>query len=302
MPALRRLDNKDRYCHDPPDKDDILDVIEAVHKDENTEQLFMEAFNACGPVMMMAIHVIAFNCLLHNPDAFAEESVKNAATDALQTNPTKQNVNQYLIDAILQKRRTVQRNTDNLWDRSLNTTGAESASRQTEHPRRHRIDTNDDQDNDTPGPSGSSGTPRRRPSPMPHFATASSPDIPSRRRAQQPVRRRPFTPPRESDEDEPTQLYPKPIPERRSRKPKRPSAADLPTSFAHEEEDEGPRRKNKRPLNGPATAKNRAAKVAETTSSDSEDHQKPTTKKATDIKKPPKGKHGKKPAAVLSSD
>lgn len=24
MPALRRLDNKDRYCHDPPDKDDIL--------------------------------------------------------------------------------------------------------------------------------------------------------------------------------------------------------------------------------------------------------------------------------------
>ena len=33
MSALRRLDNKDRYCHDPPDKDDILDVIEAIHKD-----------------------------------------------------------------------------------------------------------------------------------------------------------------------------------------------------------------------------------------------------------------------------
>lgn len=49
MPALRRLDNKDRYCHDAPDKDDILDVIEAVHKDEQTEALFMEAFNACGP-------------------------------------------------------------------------------------------------------------------------------------------------------------------------------------------------------------------------------------------------------------
>ena len=85
IPALRRLDNKDRYSNEAPDKDDILDVIEAIHKDEATETMFMEAFNACGPVLMMAIHVIAFNCLLHNPDALAEQSVKNAATDALPT-------------------------------------------------------------------------------------------------------------------------------------------------------------------------------------------------------------------------
>ena len=89
MPALRRLDNKDRYCHDPPDKDDILDVIEAIHKEEQREILFTKAFNACGPVLMIAIHVIGFNCLLHNPEAFAEQSVKNNSTDALRTNPTK---------------------------------------------------------------------------------------------------------------------------------------------------------------------------------------------------------------------
>lgn len=136
MPALRRLDNKDRYCHDAPDKDDILDVIEAVHKDEKTEALFMEAFNACGPVLMMAIHVIAFNCLLHNPEALAEQSVKNAATDALRTNPSKQNVNQYLIDSILQKRRTVQRSTDNLWDRSLYSAGTDSPAKQNQQARR----------------------------------------------------------------------------------------------------------------------------------------------------------------------
>ena len=136
MPALRRLDNKDRYCHDAPDKDDILDVIEAIHKDEHTEALFMEAFNACGPVLMMAIHIIAFNYLLHNPEALAEQSVKNAATDALRTNPTKQNVNQYLIDSILQKRRTVQRSTENLWDRSLYSAGTDSPAKQKEQPRR----------------------------------------------------------------------------------------------------------------------------------------------------------------------
>ena len=101
MSAPRRPDNKDRYCHDPPDKDDILDVIEAIHKDDQTEALFTEAFNACGPVLMMAIQVIAFNGLLHNLEAFAEQSVKNIAMDTLRTDPTKQAVNQ--TDAILQK-------------------------------------------------------------------------------------------------------------------------------------------------------------------------------------------------------
>lgn len=102
------VDNKDRYVHDPPDKDDILDVIEAIHKDDQTETLFTEAFNACWPLLMMTIHILAFNCLLHNPEALAEQSVENNSTDALRANPRKQAVNQYLIDSILQKRRSVQ--------------------------------------------------------------------------------------------------------------------------------------------------------------------------------------------------
>lgn len=126
----------------------------------------MEAFNACGPVLMMAIHVIAFNCLLHNPEALAEQSVKNAATDALRTNPSKQNVNQYLIDSILQKRRTVQRSTDNLWDRSLYGAGTDSPAKQNQQARRRRLDTQED-DDATAGTSGASTTPRRRLSSLP---------------------------------------------------------------------------------------------------------------------------------------
>ena len=110
---------------------------------------------------MMAIHIIAFNCLLHNPDALAEQSVKNAATDALRTNPSKQNVNLYLIDSILQKRRTVQRSTENLWDRSLYSAGTDSPAKQNEQARRRRLDTHED-DDATAGTSGSSTTPRRR--------------------------------------------------------------------------------------------------------------------------------------------
>lgn len=158
IPALRRLDNKDRYSNEAPDKDDILDVIEAIHKDEVTETMFMQAFNACGPVLMMAIHVLAFNCLLHNPEAFADQSVKNASTEALRTHPTKTAVNQYLIDTILQKRRTVQR-TDDLWDRSQYS-ASDTPQRQSVN-RGRRLDRDDDDDS-TPGTSGTSSTTSRR--------------------------------------------------------------------------------------------------------------------------------------------
>lgn len=306
MPALRRLDNKDRYCHDAPDKDDILDVIEAVHKDEHTEALFMEAFIACGPVLMMAIHIIAFNCPLHNPEALAKQSVKNAATDTLRTNPTKQNVNQYLIDSILQKRRTVQRSTENLWDRSLYSAGTDSPAKQKEQPRRRHLDTQDEDDT-APGTSSSSTTPRRRLCSLLDFAKPpTSPESPrGKRLPQQTRKRRSLSPVREDDNDEATQLYVRPFPDRRSRTAeRRRAAAKLPTTF-HDEEDEVEQRppKNKRPLQGPPTAKNRRTRdVQETKSSDSDDEDQEPIRKTTADPKPPQPKYGKRPPTVVSSE
>lgn len=268
MPALRRLDNKNRYCHDPPDKDDILDVIEAIHKDDQTETLFTEAFNACGPVLMMAIHILAFNCLLHNPEALAEQSVKNNSTDALRTNPSKQAVNQYLIDSILQKRRSVQRS-DNLWDRSQYKSATDTPPRQTENNRRRRLDTQDD-DDCTPGTSGSSSTPRRRLSNLPDFAKPPPPSrkSPAKKRPRQDTRKAlPLSPEREEPGDEqPTQLYARPLGDRRSRTLERRTAArHLPTTFEDEDEyvEQHRRNKGKAPLVGPPTAKNKAARNAE---------------------------------------
>ena len=308
MPALRRLDNKDRYCHDAPDKDDILDVIEAVHKDEKTEALFMEAFNACGPVLMMAIHVIAFNCLLHNPEALAEQSVKNAATDALRTNPSKQNVNQYLIDSILQKRRTVQRSTDNLWDRSLYSAGTDSPAKQNQQARRRRLDTQED-DDATAGTSGASTTPRRRLSSLPNFAKPpQSPETARGKRLPQHSRTRPsLSPLREQDEeDQPTQSYTSAVPERRARTTdRRRAVAKLPTTFddEEEEEDQTPPAKNKRPLRGPPTAKNRPTRhVEDSTSSDSDEEDQQPIRPKTPDPKPPQQKNRKRPATVVSDD
>lgn len=305
MPALRRLDNKDKYCHDPPDKDDILDVIEAVHKEAKTEELFMDAFNACGPVMMMAIHVIAFNCLLHNPDALAEQSIKNAATDALRTNPTKQNVNQYLIDAILQKRRTVQRNPDNLWDRSLYSAGADTPGKQNERMRRRALNTHED-DEPSAGTSGASTTPRRRLSNLPTFARPPQPtDTPRGRRRPQQSAKRSFSPDPENEEDQPTQLYTRaPTAKQQRRNERRKAAENLPTTFEEEEEeeDEAPPANSKRPLKGPRTAKNRPpVQVAESTSEDSDVHQE-KIKPPKNTRAEGKAKHPKKALAVLSDD
>ena len=306
MPALRRLDNKDRYCHDPPDKDDILDVIEAIHKEEQRETLFTEAFNACGPVLMMVIHVIAFNCLLHNPEAFAEQSVKNNSTDALRTNPTKQAVNQYLIDSILQKRCTVQRS-ENLWDRSLYNAATDTLPKQREPSRRPCLDTEEDDDS-TPGTS--STTPRRRLSTLPEFAKPPAPSAksPAGKRPRPETRKpSPFSPLREDPEDDkPTQLYARGSADRRYRTIERRTAAHhLPTTFEDEKEelDQHPRRKNKRPLVGPPTAKNTVARKAQQTrdsnSDDDEDH--PPPKGNTDPK-PAAKKHRKKPPNLISSD
>ena len=272
LPALGRLDNKDRNSNDPPDKDDVLDVIEAIHKDEATEDMFAAAFNACGPVLMMSIHVLAFNCLLHNPEAFAEQSVKNPSTEALRTEPTKTAINQYLIDSILQKRRIVQRS-DDLWDRSQYS-ATESPQRQTP-TRRRRLDTQDDED-PTPGTSGASNTTvRRRLTNVPTFAKPSPARQPTDRRRRGGGEARPLlTAEREEDDDddEATQLYVRRSADRRSRAMQRKTEArDLPTSF-----DEEPPKKNKAPLVGPPTAKNKHKRRREPhTDSDSDEQQLP---------------------------
>ena len=107
--ALRRLDNKDKLDTDPLDADDVVGILKSIYKDPWVEDLFTNAFNAVGPIMMMAVHVLVANCLMHNPDAFAERSVCAPSSEKFKTDPTFQNMMRYLIDSILLRRRNVQR-------------------------------------------------------------------------------------------------------------------------------------------------------------------------------------------------
>jgi len=117
MGPLQRLDNKDRSTNDPPTQDDILDVLEGINGNDQVEHLFIDAFNACGPVLMMVIHVMAINTLLHNPPGFPNQTLRCTATEEFKANPSDDNMMKYLLDSILMRRRSVQR-TRSLWDRS----------------------------------------------------------------------------------------------------------------------------------------------------------------------------------------
>lgn len=187
--------------------------------------------------------------------------------------------------------------------------GTDSPGKQKEQPRRRRLNTQDE-DDATPGTSGSSTTPRRRLCSVPDFAKppTTSPESLRGKRVTQQTRKRPsLSPVREHDEeDEATQLYARALPERRSRTAeRRRAAAKLPTTFHDEEEEveQRPPQKNKRPLQGPPTAKNRRTQdVQETRSSDSDDEDQEPIRKTTPDPKSAQPKHRKRPPTVVSSE
>ena len=59
--SLHHLDNKDQLVNKPPDTDDVLDVLKAISDKPEIEDLFINAFNATGPILMMAIHHVLRN-------------------------------------------------------------------------------------------------------------------------------------------------------------------------------------------------------------------------------------------------
>jgi len=103
MGPLQRLDNKDRSTNDPPTQDDVLDVLEGINGNNEVEQLFVDGYNACGPVLMMAIHVMAINILLHNPPEFANQTLRCTATEEFKANPSDENMMRFLLDSILMR-------------------------------------------------------------------------------------------------------------------------------------------------------------------------------------------------------
>ena len=244
--ALRRVDNKDKLDTDPPDANDVLQILKAINFDPWVEDLFTDAFNAVGPVLMMSIHVLVINCLMHNPDAFAERTVRAPTAEKFKVDPTFKNMMKYLIDQILMRRRTVKRTTNN-WDSAAYLQEEEEDTQQQQPSRSRRTLThpNPTSRESSAGPS----TPRRR---VPVPSTSTERGTTSRRRRMSLEVSGITALPQTDDEDDQPLARP------------RQKTRSLPSPV--EEEDEWSQdnqmsnrtaKKNKRPLNGRSLAKNR---------------------------------------------
>ena len=86
---------------------------------------------------MMSIHVLLLNCLMHNPDVFAEKTVRASTSETFKSAPTFKNMMRFLLDQILRRRRTVER-TANDWDAAAYLNEAEDDTAD-QRPSRSRV-------------------------------------------------------------------------------------------------------------------------------------------------------------------
>ena len=244
--ALRRVDNKDKLDTDPPDANDVLQILKAINFDPWVEDLFTDAFNTVGLVLMMSIHVLVINCLMHNPDAFVERSVRAPTAEKFKADPTFKNMMKYLIDQILMRRRTVKRTT-NHWDSAayLQEEDEDTQQQQPSRSPRTLAHPNPRSGESSAGPS----TSRRR---VPVPSTSTERGSTSRRRGTSFEVSGITALPQTDDEDDQPLARP------------RHKTRSLPSPVEDEDEwlQDNPTsnrtaKKNKRPLNGRSLAKNR---------------------------------------------
>ena len=275
--TLRRVDNKDKLDTDPPDAKDVLQILKAINFDPWVEDLFTDAFNAVGPVLMMAVHVLVINCLMHNPDVFAERTVRAPTSEKFKADPTFKNKMRYLIDNILMRRRTVKRATND-WD-----SGAylEDDDDDSHHARPSRSRSLAHADLTTQGSSAGLSTSRRRVASQStdRGRTKKRPTATTSRRRPSTLEVSGISALGERDEDD------KPLARPRQKTRYQPSPLDEDEDLSQDHEASNLRaRKNKRPLNGPSVAKNRR-NVVKVDNDDNEEESEHFMTQATPAKK-----------------
>ena len=233
---------------DPPDANDVLKILKAINFDPWVEDLFTDAFNAVGPVLMMSIHILVINCLMHNPDVFAARSVRAPSTEKFKTDPTFKNMMRYLIDQFLMRRRTVKRSTND-WDSAAYLDEDDEEHTQ-QRPSRSKRTLAHAHPKSAPSANAGASTSRRRvPQPSTSTDKAERGANSRRRRTSFDVSGIAALPSSEDEDQEP--------PARHGKK-RRFVASPVEHDYSQENETRMKRaKKNKRPLNGPSAAKNR---------------------------------------------
>ena len=185
---------------------------------------------------------------MHNPDVFAERSVRAPSTEKFKTDPTFKNMMRYLIDQILMRRLTVKRSTND-WDSAAYLDEDDEEHTQ-QRPSRCKRTLAHAHPKSAPSANAGASTSRRRvPQPSTSTDRAERGANSRRRRTSFDVSGIAALPSSEDEDQEP--------PPRHGKK-RRFVASPVEHDYSSQENETRMKRaKNKRPLNGPSAAENR---------------------------------------------
>lgn len=83
LPALNRLDNKEKNTTQPAIEQDVIQFLRTVLENVEMERCIREGFNAAGPVFSVAIQLMALTTLMNCPAEFAEKCNRTTNNESL---------------------------------------------------------------------------------------------------------------------------------------------------------------------------------------------------------------------------
>ena len=88
IPAMKRLDNKDKTDQTPPTREDVIQVLRNVDENDTLHECIMDGYNAAGALMMVTTHVLAIQTLMRNTEDYPEKTVRSTTSQAFKNDPT----------------------------------------------------------------------------------------------------------------------------------------------------------------------------------------------------------------------
>lgn len=107
LPALSRLDNKDKTDQTPPSREDVVSLLRNLDQDTDLRQCIMDGFNAAGLLMMLVTQVLAIQTLMRNAEDFADKVSKEAQHQPFKEDPSPRGMRSYILNSITKKRRNM---------------------------------------------------------------------------------------------------------------------------------------------------------------------------------------------------
>ena len=107
LPALSRLDNKDKTDQTPPSREDVISLLRNLDQDTDLRHCIMDGFNGAGLLMMLMTQVLAIQTLMRNAEDFADKVSKEAQHQPFKEDPSPWGMRSYILNSITKKRRNM---------------------------------------------------------------------------------------------------------------------------------------------------------------------------------------------------